>query len=412
MIQVLEDFSPQSQRAAALSKLMSSIGQGAERLHGFSREKKERQALKNIFGDVFENVHSPEVRKELLTGTLKKQQNTEDKLRKLTDLENIKKSPYWNKASDLEKFAIEREILGDITGQTAKSLINLQREQNLGDDFKKYLLETGQMLSDTSFASLTEGKIPQLDSGISQDLISSQRLPEDTKPKGEMDWMDNLSEKKLAVYAGSPNKQISDHANSLLDFKQKQKDFQFKEKKFELEPKRKGVESFFNRIAEQRQSLPQAEISYDAMLQGVYSGATDPFSASHLIEIGKTLGVPETLLRPLQTTHGKEFDSARKNAFSNILRSAFRGTTTKREIEIADSMLAQAGNKQSANEASIYLLQAGLMISKEEDRIQQMLSEQGISNFDIPDSTEKMLQPYIKMIKDQYLEAVKELAKQ
>jgi len=48
--------------------------------------------------------------------------------RKLQGLENLKKSPYWEKASDLEKAILEREIVGDVSAQTSKSLINLQRE--------------------------------------------------------------------------------------------------------------------------------------------------------------------------------------------------------------------------------------------------------------------------------------------
>jgi hypothetical protein len=73
MIQILEDNSPSSQRAAAISKLMGSVGGGAEKLHGLIGERKEREALAKKYGQEFKDVRNPEARNQLLRGAIEKE---------------------------------------------------------------------------------------------------------------------------------------------------------------------------------------------------------------------------------------------------------------------------------------------------------------------------------------------------
>jgi hypothetical protein len=85
-IQVLESNSPSKQRMEALSKLMGSVGGGAEKLHGLLGERKERETLAKKYGHEFKEVRNPEIRKELLKGAIEKE-NQAAKLRQEIDTE-------------------------------------------------------------------------------------------------------------------------------------------------------------------------------------------------------------------------------------------------------------------------------------------------------------------------------------
>ncbi len=85
--------------------------------------------------------------------------------KKLAGLEEIKKTPYWQGASDLEKAVLEREILGDISAQSSKSLINLQRE-NIAN----------QKISDL-LSGVDEGSVPGRDQ-FTTEAMQSPGSPE------------------------------------------------------------------------------------------------------------------------------------------------------------------------------------------------------------------------------------------
>jgi hypothetical protein len=72
MVQVLEDFSPQSQRFAGLSRFSQGVGQGAERLKGHLDERSTRNALAEQFGEQFKNVRDPRIQQLMLQNEYEK----------------------------------------------------------------------------------------------------------------------------------------------------------------------------------------------------------------------------------------------------------------------------------------------------------------------------------------------------
>jgi hypothetical protein len=73
MVQILEDFSPSSQRFAGFSQLLQGLGQGAEKLKGSLDERQTRNALQERFGDIFGKVRDPQARSQLLSGEIEKE---------------------------------------------------------------------------------------------------------------------------------------------------------------------------------------------------------------------------------------------------------------------------------------------------------------------------------------------------
>jgi hypothetical protein len=74
MVTILEDYSPQTQRMQAFSKLAGNIGQGVQTLTGALEEKKIREALAEEFGKQFKNIRNPEFQKMILQSELNKRE--------------------------------------------------------------------------------------------------------------------------------------------------------------------------------------------------------------------------------------------------------------------------------------------------------------------------------------------------
>ena len=113
----------------------------------------------------------------------------------------------------------------------------------------------------------------------------------------------------------------------------------------ERKPREKGIEGFFTKLEEDAEKLPALESSLESMLDAVNRGDVDPFSQSHFADLAHAFGAPEALTRIFQTPGSKEFNTARKTFLATTLKDAFRGATTGKEIELAESLLAQVGVK-------------------------------------------------------------------
>lgn len=112
----------------SLNQGVAALGQGAATLKGSMDESSTRKALSQQFGAQFGNIRDPEVRKLMVAGALETQAKQAAHAQKLAGLEQIKKTKYWEGASEAEKAIIEAEGRGDISAQLAKSLINAERE--------------------------------------------------------------------------------------------------------------------------------------------------------------------------------------------------------------------------------------------------------------------------------------------
>jgi hypothetical protein len=175
---------------------------------------------------------------------------------------------------------------------------------------------------------------------------------------------------------------------------------------------KKGNEAFFEQIGTDRVKLGDEERASDMILDAIKSGEIDPFSQAHIGEIARAFGVPEEITKSLETVGSKEFKTARKTFIGNTIKDAFRGTTTKIEINLAEDMLSELGVTKEANLAAAFAIQAGLKIRRERLRLFDELTEEGVSPSKIPATVDKLMKPYIAQEKDYYFEALKSLRAQ
>lgn len=172
-----------------------------------------------------------------------------------------------------------------------------------------------------------------------------------------------------------------------------------------------GSKEFFEKIESDRLKLPEEQLASDMILNSIKSGEIDPFSKAHVAEIAKSFGVPDSILKSLETPGSKEFKTARKTFIGNTIKDAFRGTTTKIEINLAEDMLSELGVSKEGNLASYWGLQAAIDIRKERVRLADQLKSEGVPPSKIPATVDKMIQPYIRETKDEYFEAIRSLRK-
>lgn len=166
---------------------------------------------------------------------------------------------------------------------------------------------------------------------------------------------------------------------------------------------------FFEKIAKDREVLPSALQSNEQVIDAIIKGDVGPGSLPHLGAIARDLGVPDSLTKLLESTDSKEFNSGIKQLMGRTIKDTFRGTTSAREIEIAEAVQAEIGVKPEANLAAAWAVQSDLMARQEELRLYDELIEQGVSRSKIPAVINKKMMPYRKQLKDEYFEAINQL---
>lgn len=172
-----------------------------------------------------------------------------------------------------------------------------------------------------------------------------------------------------------------------------------------------GTEEFFKKVETDRIKLPQEQMSAEMIVDAIKSNEIDPFSQAHIGSIASSLGAPKELMTIFETPGSKEFKTARKTFIGNTIQDAFRGTTSRTEINLAEDMLAELGVSKEGNLASIWGVQSAIDIRRERVRLTDQLKEEGITPSKIPSAVNKMMQPYIKQVKDEYFEALRTLRK-
>src|SRR5690348_1049647 len=70
----------------------------------------------------------PQFAQMAVQNRMQQQAKQAERAQRLAGLENLKKTPFWEQASDWEKALIEGELTGDISAQLASSISKGRRE--------------------------------------------------------------------------------------------------------------------------------------------------------------------------------------------------------------------------------------------------------------------------------------------
>ncbi len=179
--------------------------------------------------------------------------------------------------------------------------------------------------------------------------------------------------------------------------------------KFERGLTEPGIKEFYNKISEERNSLPEKEVASEAIINAIKSGETGVFSSANIGSFLENLGAPPEIRKALETPGSKEFKSASKTFLASNIKDAFRGTTNQREINIAEEIGAELGVNENANLAAAFFQQVKVNISRERIRLVDEAIERGVSPSKVPALVDKQMQPFIKEEKQQYFEAARQL---
>lgn len=168
---------------------------------------------------------------------------------------------------------------------------------------------------------------------------------------------------------------------------------------------------FFDKVAKDRETLPSAIQANDQVIDAIMNGKVGPTSLANVSRIAQDLGVPKSITNMLESPDSKEFNNGIKGLMGHTIKDTFRGTTTQREINIAEAMQAEIGVKPEANLAAAWAVQSDLMLRQEQLRLYDDLVAQGVPRGKIPAVVNKQIEPYRKQLKEQYFEAIDELRK-
>lgn len=167
--------------------------------------------------------------------------------------------------------------------------------------------------------------------------------------------------------------------------------------------------TFWEGIHKDRERLPHVKTSLDAELNAVLSGEVDPFSSAHFADIAKGLGADESLVRSLETPGSQSFKTAQKTFIGNTLQDVTRGTTSGKQIELVEGLLAKVGSSKEANLAAVWLLQAQNAVKEKKIQLAAQYKKEGISGYEIPDLVSDEVENYRKKVSEQYIEAINSL---
>ncbi len=170
-----------------------------------------------------------------------------------------------------------------------------------------------------------------------------------------------------------------------------------------------GNKVYFDEAAKERKSLPEKKIASEAIIHAINSGQTGTFSKANIGSFLTNLGAPDEVRKAMETPGSKEFKSASKTFLAANMRDAFKGTTTGREINIAEQIGAELGVNENANMAAALFQQVKVNLSEERLRLTDELLEQGVSPSKIPAVVEKKMKSIADKERKDYFEAVETL---
>ncbi len=432
MVQIIEENRRPS-LGSQFAKAFANAGQaGAQLIPEHFRRKAENRAL-----GISEEIHDPGLRKIAAEAEVAKNKVSDEmKLASISD-DTIKKyygseaADLWKAAtvqgkSDLMKWFIESTREGlDIQDQIKRA--KRAREEfdlaagmgsGMGNEsagvppqptMQEQIPDVGQVTPE--MGNFVE---PQAQIESPQPTAVAPEPKEVTpKPTGKktakvpQSRLALVSDDKLTEWLQYPG--LKAQAQAELD-RRKEYRKEFKEAEtIERKPTEEAVQKFFTDLGEDEKKLPELKNSLDTMLHSVNSGAIDPWTPSHLADIATAFGIPEDLTRAWQSMEAKQFHAARKTYLSNTLKEAFRGATTGREIDLAESLLAQVGTNREGNLAALFLQQSNLLIRDERIKLAREAQDQGMSNYDVPRYVAEKIEPFRKELSKEYFEALDSL---
>lgn len=189
----------------------------------------------------------------------------------------------------------------------------------------------------------------------------------------------------------------------------KQNEMEKEEREYERKLTEKEQIPFFEEIAKDTVELEDNIQANDQIIDAIFSGNVGPGSLANLGNIAAELGAPPSVLKGLQSVDAKEFSNGLKGLMGHTIKDLFRGTTTQREIDLAEAMQAEIGVKPEANLAAAFATEIGLKFREERLRLYNDLVKEGVPRRKIPEIVNKQLKPFRKELKDQYFEIIEEL---
>ena len=166
---------------------------------------------------------------------------------------------------------------------------------------------------------------------------------------------------------------------------------------------------FFERIAKDRDVLPSAIQSSDQVIDAIIKGDIGPGSLPHIGRVAQDLGIPKSITHLLESPDSKEFNSGIKQLMGRTIKDTFRGTTSQREIDIAEAVQAEIGVNPQANLAAAWAVQSDLMFRQEQLKLYDQLIDQGVPRTKIPAIISKKIEPFRKQLKDEYFQAIEQM---
>jgi hypothetical protein len=371
MVQILDDNSPSSQRSAAFSKIFGNIGQGLDVASQYHQMGKQRQA-----------AQEQEFSKMAYKSKLEQQSKQEEILQKLKAFSDVEKSPEFQSLSPLQQFAIKNEVIGSITGGSAKSLINADRESQNNENFLN--------------AMQGNGITPLNQESINDNEELSNKPPQSDK-RSYIDYPTQINKLQNALqYASSPEKRASIESKIRelqsqreIEFKKSEaaQKHQFQKGQTEYQEAKPTIE-YANDLAK---SLPDEFQTLEAIDLALKSKDFSFFSRDNLAEM--------TGFEKLRSPEGALLKSSIKEYFLGDVKGVGgKGLNQWLEKQLNDAML-KMGRDNAANE----IVKVGYRARY--DRKQSWLDEyrklykkqkeeQGYVNGDIGQEVAEKVKPY------------------
>lgn len=255
--------------------------------------------------------------------TLKREELQADKIKRLGALDRIKKTKFWENATEVQKASAEAEIMGDFTGKTASSLINAEREQTGNKAFNEAISNIDNQ----------EGTSGPFEPSTSEDLKELNR-PSQRKSKKDYDNEIAKWQKSLGVATSPANKAF---AESKIRELQSQREFDFKtgkEQKRSEDALRAETMPIRKEIAEKARSAQQGIENKKRLIETIETGNVDDPTYAVVAQL-LPFRLGERLLSPESVVYRAGIIDEYKD-----LRTIFQGQTRMKEIDLLEDKIA------------------------------------------------------------------------
>jgi hypothetical protein len=214
MVQVIQDFTPGTQRSQAFSKLFSQIGQGAETLQGALNEARTRNEIAKKFGEEFKNIRDPDLQRLLITEKLRAQA---EQVRRTQELQAQEAKRAQEFQADQENYETYKDIFGE---KAANMWLGLGTGERTGFtnallDAKFRGLDLDELLTGMGAKSTKENVLEELERESPQQIIKKDPVPsyqlrtEGMNPKDIVNFKSQLRKDNQPIWKESVDRHAS-----------------------------------------------------------------------------------------------------------------------------------------------------------------------------------------------------------